>query len=93
MYFVLSTLSDNLFICNQSYIRDNSKLMRLPRVAMSSFVLGLKLKKVFNVLSKEVSSANIMAWKFVDAFEMSLIYIRKRRGPRTDPCGTPVVIF
>ncbi len=93
MYLVLPTLSDSLLICNQSFIRDSSKLMRLPSVAISSFDFGLKVKKVCSVLSKEVSSANIMAWKFFDASEMSLIYMRKRRGPRTDPCGTPVVTF
>ena len=81
----LSTLSDNNFICNQSFVRDYLKLMRLPRVAISSFVFGLNMKKVYSVLDKEVSSANIIAWKYVDASDMSLIYVRKY--------GTPVVSF
>ena len=39
-----------------------------------------------------VSSANRIKLKSVLVFTKSLIYVRKRRGPRIDPCGTPVVI-
>ena len=36
-----------------------------------------------------VSSANNFGTAVLNAFEMSFIYIRNRRGPRTEPCGTP----
>jgi hypothetical protein len=36
-----------------------------------------------------VSSAKTTKCPRLDALEMSLIYIKKSKGPRTDPCGTP----
>ena len=40
-----------------------------------------------------VSSAKRIKLKSVLAFTKSLMYVRKRRGPRIDPWGTPVVIW
>ena len=39
--------------------------------------------------NRHVSSANNFGTAFLNAFGMSLMYIRNRRGPSTDPCGTP----
>ena len=39
-----------------------------------------------------VSSAYMEEFKFDIASGRSLIYMRNRRGPRHDPCGTPIVI-
>jgi hypothetical protein len=36
-----------------------------------------------------VSSANNFGTAVLNAFEMSFIYNRNRRGPSTEPCGTP----
>ena len=36
-----------------------------------------------------VSSANNFGTPFLNAFRMSLMHIRKNRGPSTDPYGIP----
>ena len=42
----------------------------------------------WTVLSSEVSSANMNISVIIDS-EMSLIKVINKRGPSTDPCGTP----
>ena len=36
-----------------------------------------------------VSSAKRKKFNFVEEYWISFIYIRNKRGPRTEPCGTP----
>ena len=43
-------------------------------------------------MSTLVSSANSIENSKSDDLEMLLIYNMNRRGPSTDPCGTPCVI-
>jgi len=45
-------------------------------------VLSLKIKRL-------VSPASNLIVSLATAFPMSLIYIRKDKGPSTEPCGTP----
>ena len=45
-----------------------------------------------NGLIKLVSSAYYMVLKFLLASRISFIYMMKSRGPKIEPCGTPVVI-
>ena len=70
-------------------------------LALSQFVRFLRsiLKSLFNlfsyllVISRFVSSAK---WWNLQCFITtckSLMYIRKMKGPKTDPCGTPHVIL
>ena len=47
--------------------------------------------KSFTFEKSEVSSANIL--QIEDMLGKSLIYMRKRSGPSTDPCGIPTSIF
>ena len=42
---------------------------------------------------KVVSSANKSDVRMFDTDAKSLMYIRKRRGPRMEPCGTPQLIL
>ena len=44
------------------------------------------------VADRVVSSAYIILWNFKLDFGKSLIYIINNRGPKMEPCGTPVVI-
>ena len=39
-----------------------------------------------------MSSVYMEVFEFVMANGRSLIYLRNGRGPRHDPCGTPIVI-
>ena len=43
------------------------------------------------VVGGVVSSAYTILWNFELAFGKSLIYIIHNRGPKMEPCGTPVV--
>ena len=71
-------LSESLFASSQ-FSRDLSSVLAILNKA------SLDLWKM-NML---VSSANNLGTAFLNAFGMSLMYIRNRRGPSTDPCGTP----
>ena len=76
---VLSAFSRSLFAANQSWIVSSSPFARL---AMS---LGfLPFRRRFE------SSANKTILTKSDAWGRSLTYSKKRRGPSTDPWGTPV---
>jgi len=48
--------------------------------------------KEFEINVRVVSSAKRRDVLFERAFGKSLMYSRKRMGPRTEPCGTPHVI-
>ena len=47
---------------------------------------------LLNVLYSKVSSAKFITFKFV-LFCKSFMCMRNKRGPRTEPCGTPTSIF
>ncbi len=44
------------------------------------------------VVDSVVSSAYKMKSNNLLEFTMSFMYIMKRRGPKIDPCGTPVIM-
>ena len=58
-------------------------------------LLSCELKNSNNILGSEplqktlVSSANNTYCRFWVEYGKSFIYIKKRRGPRIEPCGTP----
>ena len=72
--------NESLLVLNQSENCFRSSFMLLKSVCMS-----------WPVVYIVVSSANIMHLFFMALFR-SFVYIIKRSGPRTDPCGTPQLI-
>ena len=78
---VLLTLRESLFARSQSYNNYNSLFM------VFLITSGSLWEK-----SRLVSSAKWWTIHFLSALCMSLMYIRKSRGPRIDPCGTPQFI-
>ena len=73
--FTFSTLIVNLFASNQWVITFTS--------------LRIRESVLRPALITVVSSANIVKELSVQALSRSLMYSRKRKGPITDPCGTP----
>ena len=61
------------------------------------FILQLISRFIISVLlpgmKRLVLSANIIEYNLELAYWRSFTNIRKRRGPRTDPCGTPTCII
>jgi len=60
------------------------------RETKSLFIREFKVEGESDVKVSVVSSAKrivLLCWR---ALGKSLIYIRKSRGPKTDPCGTPI---
>ena len=47
---------------------------------------------VINLWKEDISSANILHDEFIPSGR-SLMYIKNKIGPSTDPCGTPDIIF
>ena len=80
IYFVLLMFNDNVFDTNQLLTLLSSVL-----ITLSLLLDCIASTHQFNV----VSSAYIIHWKSLLAFEKSLIYIKSNKGPRIDPCGTP----
>ena len=80
MYLVFLTFKDNLFGDSQSLILHSSLLKMMSLLA--SFMLQ------YNV----VSSAYINLLKTRLTLGKSLMYIRKSKGPKLEPCGTPIEI-
>jgi len=76
---VLDTLRVSLLALNQSDI-----------LTSSVFAVEYSTSKLFEDNCRVVSSANRILNIILEAFGRSLIRIRKSRGPKTDPCGTPV---
>ena len=77
MNFVFLTFKDNLFDDNQSVILVSSLFKRISLVESSKLQYSV------------VSSAYISMLKTWLTLGKSLIYIRKSRGLRIEPCGTP----
>ena len=74
--------------------------LRLRLFALNQFVrLDKSLFTCFDNISSNgldrimlVSSAKWYVFQNLILLCRSLIYMRKRSGPRSDPCGTPVII-
>ena len=79
IYFVFETFSVSLFALNQSEAFINSWLAILYNSLKS-------LEEIWNV----VSSAKSIVKSLSDILARSLIRIKNRIGPSTEPCGTPV---
>ena len=79
--FVFFTLSVSLFDLNHSWAFSSSELAFPFKISISEWDIW-----------KVVSSANRRVRKSV-AFGRSFMKIRNSRGPRTEPLGTPNVIF
>ena len=86
MYFDLSLFSDSLFMFSHSIILKSSSLIK---VCVSTFLSSLL--NVLMVLDKVVSSAYIIKSNFLVDSQKSFIYMTNNKGPRIDPCGTPIV--
>ena len=82
MNLVLFELRESLLCFSQ--LRMFSRSLFMTAELCSDFD---ELRVVFRV----VSSAYDIIFNEFEAFDMSLMYIKKRRGPKIDPCGTPVV--
>ena len=78
MKFVLSMLRESLFATSH----DETDLR-------FSFTDNSRADRLLFVQNRFVSSAKM--WKLKKELHLlkSLIYYRNRRGPSTDPCGTP----
>ena len=74
--FLITILSESLFASSQ-FSKDSSSAI------LNNIYFVLWKIKMF------VSSANNFCTAVLNAFEMSFMYIRNRRGPSTEPCGTP----
>ena len=82
MYLFFSTFRQSLFARNQSFSFSNSWFIVL-------YNLGISGDDKVTVV---VSSAKLRTLFFVELL-MSLTYIKKRIGPRIEPCGMPQVMF
>ena len=78
-YLVFPIFRDNLLTANQSYT-----------LASSLFMLIRETDGIRIVLLRVVSSAYKIKLKYSVQLGMSFIYIRNNKGPRIEPCGTPV---
>ena len=81
MHFVLLTFRDNLFADSQSVILHNSIFNKCSSA-------GFPLISQISV----VSSAYMIILNISVHVGKSLMYTEKRKGPKTEPCGTPVLI-
>ena len=77
-----------VFCCIEVTNHCFAQLFSLSIVLFSSTVDNSGL---FTVMYNRVSSANSLT-PHETSFTMSFTYMRNKRGPRTDPCGTPVSI-
>ena len=82
MYFVFLTLVI-IYSIQANFI--------YPSVHCLLLVKGILFYLEQNELVKFISSAKRISWKCLQALWMSSIYIMNSKGPRMDPCGTPVV--
>ena len=73
------------FIVNLLLFSQAATLWRLFMLTWSWLTLGAEK-------SRAVSSVYKRNWGVLELWCISLIYKRKRRGPRMDPCGTPSVL-
>ena len=72
----IPTLSESLFASSQ-FSRDLSSVL----ATLNKASLDLWKKNML------VSSANNLGTAFLNAFGISLMYVRNKRGPSTDHCG------
>ena len=85
----LFLFNDNLLILSHSIIFRTSSF-----TADSVLLFGILSLKDLMVLNKVVSSAYIIKLNILLAFGKSFMYkiIINNKGPRIDPCGTPMFI-
>ena len=81
MNLVLSIFRVNLFTINHC-----------ENLGISKFTSSISLRGSLFEKKRFVSSANRMSLASDETLQISLMYIRKKRGPKIDPCGTPQVI-
>ena len=87
MYFDLSLFSDRPLVCLcLPILLESSSLIE---VCVSTFLSSLL--NALMVLDKVVSSAYIIKSNFSVDSQKSFIYMINNKGPRIDPCGTPIV--
>ena len=60
-------------------------------LSISDCILSAVSSGFLTTKNKLVSSANRLIFEFIST-TMSFIYIKKRSGPRIEPCGTPADI-
>ena len=65
------------------HLFDQLVILLISFVKISAAVIGSSI-----IINSDVSSANRRIFALILS-TISLIYIRKSKGPRTDPCGTP----
>jgi hypothetical protein len=58
-----------------------------------SFIISAASAGLSTSTNRHVSSAKSLILQLLITCTMSFMNIRKRSGPRTDPCGTPAQIF
>ena len=79
---VFLTFKDNLFVFNHFEIFASSWLIFVSNASKSE-----------PLQNKFVSSANSIGAVYLQTSHRSLMYIRKRSGPKIDPWGTPQMMF
>ena len=82
MSLVLSILSVSLFT-----------ISHCVNLGISSFINSISLRVSLLEKKRFVSSANRMSLASDDTLQISLIYIKKSKGPKIEPWGTPQVIY
>ena len=90
MNSVLLTFTDNLFIRSHSCTHESSLLLLAVTSERLFEFTELEELKEHNGLTRFVSSECRIALKFEVAAWISFISIINKRGPKIDPCGTPV---
>ena len=78
-YLVFLIFRDNLLTASQSYT-----------LASSLFMLIRDNDGIRTMLLSVVSSAYKIKLKYSVQFGISFMYIKNNKGPRIEPCGTPV---
>ena len=82
MHFILVTFRDNLFADSQLVILHNSTFNKcssagFPLISQNSVISSAYIRIIFNILVH---------------IGQSLMYTEKRKGPKPEPFGTPVLI-
>ena len=83
IHFVFVTFRDNLFAFSHKFTLSSSQF-----ISRSTSLLSKFSKKLYNV----VSSACIIQWNFGHVLGKSFMYMLNNRGPKIEPCGTPIHI-
>ena len=77
---------------NHSKMLSSSLFMFSDNCSVCTFLKLVDALNEHSGLIKLVSSTYSMVLKFLLASRISFIYMMKSRGPKIEPCGTPVVI-